>query len=80
MATAARWYYIPESGSPVDRTIGKEEKEKGLELEIETWRQEGVFRPLTEIEPGRVPGVVISKELLYSNNYVGLTTHPLEGG
>ena len=50
-----------------------------LEREIETWRQEGVFRPLTEIESEQGSRVVIrGKEViqLSSNNYLGLTTHP----
>jgi glycine C-acetyltransferase len=65
------------------RSKQKEEKRmKGLEhleREIETWRQEGVFRPLTEIESEQGSRVVIrGKEViqLSSNNYLGLTTHP----
>jgi glycine C-acetyltransferase len=50
-----------------------------LEREIEAWRKEGVFRPLTEIESEQGARVVIrGKEViqLSSNNYLGLTTHP----
>ncbi len=50
-----------------------------LNREIEAWRQEGVFRPLTEIESEQGARVVIrGKEViqLSSNNYLGLTTHP----
>ncbi len=50
-----------------------------LEREIETWRKEGVFRPLTEIESEQGARVVIrGKEViqLSSNNYLGLTAHP----
>lgn len=50
-----------------------------LKQEIETWREEGVFRPLTEIASEQGSKVVIrGKEViqLSSNNYLGLTTHP----
>jgi glycine C-acetyltransferase len=50
-----------------------------LEREIEAWRKEGVFRPLTEIESEQGARVVIrGKEViqLSSNNYLGLTAHP----
>lgn len=50
-----------------------------LQQEIEGWRKEGVFRPLTEIASEQGSKVVIrGKEViqLSSNNYLGLTTHP----
>lgn len=50
-----------------------------LQQEIEKWREEGVFRPLTEIASEQGSKVVIrGKEViqLSSNNYLGLTTHP----
>lgn len=50
-----------------------------LEQEIAQWKEEGVFRPLTELESDQGSKVVIrGKEViqLSSNNYLGLTTHP----
>ncbi|MDN4594693.1 glycine C-acetyltransferase [Polycladomyces subterraneus] len=50
-----------------------------LEQEIAQWKEEGVFRPLTELESDQGSRVIIrGKEViqLSSNNYLGLTTHP----
>lgn len=50
-----------------------------LEREIAQWKEEGVFRPLTELESDQGSRVIIrGKEViqLSSNNYLGLTTHP----
>nr|WP_302104603.1 glycine C-acetyltransferase [Polycladomyces sp. WAk] len=50
-----------------------------LEQEIDQWKKEGVFRPLTELESDQGSRVIIrGKEViqLSSNNYLGLTTHP----
>jgi glycine C-acetyltransferase len=50
-----------------------------LEQEIAKWKEEGVFRPLTELESDQGSRVIIrGKEViqLSSNNYLGLTTHP----
>lgn len=50
-----------------------------LEEEIQEWKANGTFRPLTEIESAQGARVVINgKEVvqLSANNYLGLTTHP----
>ncbi|SDY49777.1 glycine C-acetyltransferase [Thermoactinomyces sp. DSM 45892] len=50
-----------------------------LEEEIQSWKDTGMYRPLTEIESEQGARVVIrGKEViqLSSNNYLGLTTHP----
>ncbi|MFC4077928.1 glycine C-acetyltransferase [Salinithrix halophila] len=50
-----------------------------LEKEIREWREDGVYRPLTEVESEQGSRVVIhGREViqLSSNNYLGLTTHP----
>ncbi|MDQ0416938.1 glycine C-acetyltransferase [Croceifilum oryzae] len=50
-----------------------------LEEEIQSWKDAGLYRPLTEIESEQGARVVIrGKEViqLSSNNYLGLTTHP----
>ncbi|QKG84513.1 glycine C-acetyltransferase [Kroppenstedtia pulmonis] len=50
-----------------------------LESEIKSWLEDGVFRPLTELESEQGSKVTIKgKEViqLSSNNYLGLTTHP----
>lgn len=50
-----------------------------LEAEIQSWKDAGTYRPLTEIESEQGARVVIrGKEViqLSSNNYLGLTTHP----
>ncbi|WP_396654011.1 glycine C-acetyltransferase [Mechercharimyces sp. CAU 1602] len=50
-----------------------------LAKEIEEWKLEGIFRPLTELESEQGAKVTIKgKEViqLSSNNYLGLTTHP----
>ncbi|SFX33907.1 glycine C-acetyltransferase [Thermoactinomyces sp. DSM 45891] len=50
-----------------------------LEEEIQSWKDAGMYRPLTEIESEQGARVVIrGKEViqLSSNNYLGLTTHP----
>lgn len=50
-----------------------------LEKEIETWKENQTFRPLTELESAQSAKVTIrGKEViqLSSNNYLGLTVHP----
>jgi glycine C-acetyltransferase len=50
-----------------------------LEQEIQEWKENGVYRPLTELESDQGSKVVIDgREViqLSSNNYLGLTTHP----
>ncbi|OYD09532.1 glycine C-acetyltransferase [Paludifilum halophilum] len=50
-----------------------------LEKEIQQWQENGVYRPLTELESDQGSKVVIDgREViqLSSNNYLGLTTHP----
>lgn len=50
-----------------------------LEAEIQSWKDAGTYRPLTEIESEQGARVIIrGKEViqLSSNNYLGLTAHP----
>lgn len=50
-----------------------------LQEEIRVWQENGVYRPLTELESDQSSQVKINgREMiqLSSNNYLGLTTHP----